>query len=118
MSATTYVAPKATVFCYDEDIPTSSKQETAMRHMTDAVEQIKHRVTETVPADLIRRLCQEAGHHWRERALGPAFPPPLFLRQILDGTPAVGELRRRTHLEFTEAAYCRARARLPRTVLE
>jgi len=42
----------------------------------------------------------------------------LFLQQVLHGNVAVGELRRRSGLDFTDSAYCQARRRLPRTVLE
>lgn len=89
-----------------------------MLSIADALERIKGHVTETVPEELIVRLCREVGHRWRERDLSPVVTTYLFLQQILDGNPAVGELRRRAHLDVSEGAYCRARARLPRTVLE
>jgi Transposase DDE domain len=40
------------------------------------------------------------------------------VQQILHGNCPVGELRRLTKLSFTDAAYCQARARLPRALLE
>jgi Transposase DDE domain len=89
-----------------------------MLSMTQALERIQGRITETVPEDLLVRLCRAAGHRWRERDLSPVVTTYLFLQQILDGNPAVGELRRRAHLQVSEGAYCRARARLPRSVLE
>src|SRR5262249_7328564 len=36
----------------------------------------------------------------------------LFLRQVLHGNVAVGELRRLTKADFTDSAYCQARQRL------
>lgn len=89
-----------------------------MLSMTHALDRIKGRLVEDVPEELIRRLCQEVGHTWRERDLGPVVTTHLFLQQILHGNTPVGELRRRTKLGFTDSAYCRARARLPRAVLE
>ena len=89
-----------------------------MLSIADALARIKGRVAETVPAGLIHRLCHEAGHRWRERDLGPVVTTHLFLQQVLHGNVAVGELRRRSGLDFTDSAYCQARRRLPRTVLE
>jgi hypothetical protein len=89
-----------------------------MLSIPDALERIKGRLREDVPDELIRRLCRAAGHTWRDRDLGPVVTTHLFLQQVLHGNTPVGELRRRANLDFTEAAYCRARARLPRAVLE
>ena len=89
-----------------------------MLSMADAVQRIKGRVTEVVSEELIQRLCREVGHRWRNRDLSPVVTTHLFLRQILEGNVAVGELRRRSGLSFTEPAYCQARARLPRPLLE
>jgi hypothetical protein len=89
-----------------------------MLSITDALARIKGRVADAVPEQLIRRLCQEVGHRWRERDLGPVVTTHLFLQQVLHGNIAVGELRRRSGLSFTDAAYCQARARLPQALLE
>jgi hypothetical protein len=89
-----------------------------MLSIAAALDRIKGRVTDAVPEELIRRLCQEVGHRYRDRDLGPVVTTHLFLQQVLDGNPAVGELRRRSGLDFTDAAYCQARARLPRALLD
>ena len=89
-----------------------------MLSIADALGRIKGRLTEEVPAELIHRLCRQAGHRWRDRDLGPVVTAHLFLQQVLHGNTPVGELRRRAKLDFTDSAYCRARARLPRTVLQ
>ena len=89
-----------------------------MLSITDALVRIKGRVADAVPEELIRRLGQEVGHRWRERDLGPVLTTHLFLQQVLHGNIAVGELRRLSGLSFTEAAYCQARGRLPRVLLE
>jgi hypothetical protein len=86
--------------------------------MTAALARIKGRVADAVPPELIRRLRREVGHTWRERELGPVVTTHLFLQQVLHGNVAVGELRRLSGLSFTDAAYCQARARLPRALLE
>jgi hypothetical protein len=89
-----------------------------MLSIATALERIKGRVTETVSQQLIEQLCREVGHRWRNRDLGPVVTTHLFVRQILEGNVAVGELRRRSGLAFTDSAYCQARARLPRALLD
>jgi Transposase DDE domain len=89
-----------------------------MLSITKALERIKGTVTDTIPVELIEKLARELAHRWRDRDLGPVVTTHLFLRQILEGNVAVGELRRRTGLSFTDSAYCQARARLPRPLLE
>jgi Transposase DDE domain len=89
-----------------------------MLSMTAALARIKGRAAEAVPDALIERLCHEVGHRWRDRDLGPVVTTQLFLQQVLQGNVAVGELRRLSGLAFTDAAYCQARARLPRALLE
>src|SRR5579864_3840636 len=104
--------------CQHEVSPTSSQEEVAMVSIAKALERIKGTVTQTIPEDLIVELCREVGYHWRDRDLGPVITTHLFLRQILEGNVPVGELRRQTGLCFTDSAYCQARARLPRQVLD
>ena len=84
-----------------------------MLSIADALERIKGRVTDAVPEELIRQLAHEVGHRWRERDLGPVVTIHLFLQQVLYGNTAVAHLRRLSSLDFTDAAYCQARARLP-----
>jgi hypothetical protein len=86
--------------------------------MTAACAIIKGRAADAVPAELIHRLSVEVGHRWRDRDLGPVLTTQLFLQQVLHGNIAVAELRRLSGVTFTEAAYCQARARLPRPLLE
>lgn len=89
-----------------------------MLSMTTALATIKGRAAQAVPDQLIERLSREVGHRWRDRDLGPVVTTPLFLQQVLHGNIAVAELRRLSGRTFTEAAYCQARARLPRPLLE
>ena len=84
----------------------------------DALERIKGRVTETVSEDLIRQVCEEVGHPWRDRALNPIITTHLFLQQILHGNTACSHLRHLSGLSFTDSAYCQARRRLPLAMLE
>src|ERR1700730_6293985 len=89
-----------------------------MDTMAHLVERLKSEITEAVSEDLIRQLCREVDYRWRERDLGPVVTTSLFLQQILHGNVPVGELRRLSGVDFTDAAYSQARARLPRALLE
>src|SRR5437763_12418306 len=85
-----------------------------MLRIAEALQRIKGRAREAVSEELILRLCRELGHRGRDRDLGPVVTTQLFLRQVLEGHSAVGELRRQTGLAVTDSASCQARARLPR----
>ena len=87
-------------------------------NLSRALHYLKDHFTDSVPATLIRQLCQDIGHRWRDRELGPVITTHLFLQQVLHGNTAVSHLRHLTGLSFTDAAYCQARGRLPRTLLE
>jgi hypothetical protein len=89
-----------------------------MNTIAQVVARLKTEVTTAVPEEQIRQLCQELQYRWRERDLGPVVTTYLFLQQILHGNVAAGELRRLSGVDFTDAGYCQARARLPRALLE
>jgi hypothetical protein len=89
-----------------------------MLRITDAIQQIEAQITDTLSDELVHRLCTELGHRWRERDLGPVVTTHLFVQQILHGNIAVRELRHLSRVDFTDSAYCQARARLPRALLE
>jgi len=89
-----------------------------MLSMNAALARIKGRAAAAVPDELIDRLSREVGHRWRDRDFGPVVTTQLFLQQVLHGNIPVGELRRLSRVTFTDAAYCQARARLPRPLLE
>jgi hypothetical protein len=90
-----------------------SSQEAAMLSISHALDRIKGRVTDAVPVSLIERLCRDVGHSWRNRDLGPVVTTHLFLTQVLHGNTAISHLRHLSGLDFTPAAYCQARNRLP-----
>lgn len=86
--------------------------------MTLALKEIKHDLAEHLQPDVIREVCQAAGHRWRQRLLDPWTTIQLFALQILHANTAVNHLRHLSGMVFTAAAYCQARARLPLAVLE
>jgi hypothetical protein len=86
--------------------------------IADCVHFLKDRFTDSLPATLIRRLCADLGHTWRDRDLNPLVTTHLFLQQILHGNTAASHLRHLSGLTFTDSAYCQARQRLPQALLD
>ena len=84
-----------------------------MATIAQALTQLKSHLTDAVPPDLIRRLLRDLDYSWRDRTLNPVVTTYLFLRQVLHGNTPVGTLRHLSGLDFTDSAYCQARARLP-----
>jgi hypothetical protein len=65
--------------------------------------------------DAILTVCRDIGYTaWRDRVLTPVTTIHLFLLQILHGNTACSHLPHLSGLRFSAAAYCQARARLPR----
>src|SRR5262249_50449794 len=88
-------------------------QEVAMPTMTRVVRNLKANLDAVLPPGRLLRLAADLGLRFRPPSLPPVVTTSLFLRQVLEGTPAVGELRHRAGLDFTDSAYCQARQRLP-----
>jgi hypothetical protein len=85
--------------------------------ITRSVREIKGNLQSIIAADLIMRLCESAGHAWRDRILGPVETIYLFVAQILHGNTSCAHVRQFGHFAFTASAYCQARKRLPVGVL-
>jgi hypothetical protein len=65
--------------------------------------------------DAILTVCRESGYTaWRDRVLTPVTTMQLFLLQILHGNTACRHLPHLSGIRFRAAAYCQARAKLPR----
>lgn len=84
-----------------------------MLTISQALRRLKTNLTEHVPQRLLLDICRDLGRPFRQRTLTPVVTTYLFLRQILHGNTAIGELRHLAGLDFTDSAYCQARARLP-----
>jgi Transposase DDE domain len=94
------------------------RQEAAMCTIAQTLQRLKGSYADSVPARLIEDLAREVGHRWRERDLGPVVTVHLFLQQVLHGNTAIAHLRRLSGRQFTDSAYCQARARLPQALLD
>jgi hypothetical protein len=84
-----------------------------MLSVSQALIRIKANLTDSLPEALIHTTCRQLQLAFRQRTLTPVVTTYLFLRQVLHGNPAVATLRHLSGLDFTDAAYCQARARLP-----
>ena len=68
--------------------------------------------------EAIIRACQEAGHTWRERELGPVATVKMFFLQIVFGNVACNHVPHLAGKDVTGSAYCTARGRLPLPALQ
>lgn len=82
-----------------------------------ALRRIQSELAQILDAEQILAVCREAGHQFRQRVLDPVTTIHLFVVQILHGNCAIARLKDFTDKVFSEAAYCKARARLPLAVL-
>ena len=79
---------------------------------------IQKDLAQVLDANQIAAVCREVGYRFRRRVLDPITTIHLFVIQILNGNFAVARLQEFTAEIFTEAAYCKARLRLPLQVLQ
>jgi len=82
------------------------------------VDQFKQSWSRELEDDAIVRACEEAGHKWRERELGPVATVKMFLLQILYGNVACDFVPHLAGKDVTGSAYCAARGRLPLAALQ
>ncbi len=82
-----------------------------------ALRRIHGELAQVLDTECIRAVCREVGHSFRQRVLDPVTTIHLFVLQILHGNCAIARLKDFTDKVFSEAAYCKARTRLPLAVL-
>ena len=82
-----------------------------------SVRQIKADLGSIVAASEIVKLCEAAGHVWRDRTLGPVETIYLFIAQVLHGNTSCAHVRQFGGFAFARSAYCQARQRLPAQIL-
>jgi hypothetical protein len=89
-----------------------------MASVASTLARIKEDLQPFIPEESILDACRAAGHHWRERTLGPVRTIHLFIVQVLCFNTAMTNLRHLSKTAVKAPAYCRARMRLPLAVLE
>jgi hypothetical protein len=82
-----------------------------------ALRRIHSELAQVLDSAQIHDVCRQLGHRFRDRVLDPVTTIHLFVLQILHGNCAVARLKDFTDKVFSEAAYCKARIRLPLAVL-
>lgn len=82
------------------------------------VHQFKQSWSRELEDEAIERACEEAGHTWRERELGPVATVKMFFLQILFGNVACEFVPHLASKDVTGSAYCTARGRLPLAALQ
>ena len=83
-----------------------------------ALRRIQEELAQVLDAGQITAICRDVGYQFRQRLLDPVATIHLFVIQILNGNFAVARLKDFTDADFSEAAYCKARGRLPLQVLQ
>lgn len=83
-----------------------------------ALRRIQGDLAQVLDSGQIAEVCHEVGYRFRKRILDPVTTIQLFVTQILHGNFAVARLGEYTDKDFSEAAYCNARGRLPLQVLQ
>ena len=83
-----------------------------------AIGRIKASLDQWLTPEIIREVCRQAGHHWRERVLDPVTTIHLFALQILHGNTACAHVPRLGNINCSGEAYGLARSRLPLAVFQ
>ena len=84
-----------------------------MATIRQALARIKGNLEHWLPLADVQHLVNRFGLGRRDRVLTPVTTTFLFLKQILHGNTACSHLRHLSGLDFSDAAYCKARSRLP-----
>jgi Transposase DDE domain len=87
-------------------------------NVAQIVRQFKQSWSRELEDESILQACEEAGHRWRERELGPVATVKMFLLQILYGNVACNFVPHLAGKDVTGQAYCTARGRLPLAALQ
>ena len=83
-----------------------------------ALRQVREDLVHLLDRKAVERLCEELGYDWRGRQLDPYTTLHLFILQVLNNNTAMTHLPHLSGERFTASAYCQARRRLPRALLE
>jgi hypothetical protein len=89
-----------------------------MASITSTLSRIKLELSAFLPDEAILAACRDSGYAWRDRLFGPVQTIHLFILQLLNFNIAMTGLRHLSKMPVKAPAYCRARLRLPRKVLE
>jgi len=89
-----------------------------MASIRHALAQVKEDLPRHIESHVYGYLAEHPEHIWRCRELDPLTFVLLFMTQVLGGNTAITELRHSAGMTCSATAYCKARKRLPRALLE
>lgn len=81
-----------------------------------ALDQVKSRLNQFITDAQVEELCRRHKHRWRKRLLHPSATIHLFLLQLLAKVSMAG-VRHVAQVQVTAQAFCKAKMRLPLTLL-
>jgi Transposase DDE domain len=79
---------------------------------------VRHADGDLLLADRINQLARAQKHLFRDTTLTPGRTLQLFVRQVARGNIACAQVRYLADQEFSDSAWCQARARLPLELIE
>ena len=88
-----------------------------MTNMIAALGRVKQQLPELLSEEFVNSLARQVGLRWRERVLSPVVMVHLLILQVLHNNTAYAHLPRASGLSFTAAAFCKAKKKLPLTLL-
>lgn len=88
-----------------------------MVSITNALGQVKDDLSQMLSRHVVQCVAQQKDYKWRDRLLEPATTILLFVTQVLHGNTAITHLRHLSGMNFSATAYCKARMRLPLSLL-
>jgi hypothetical protein len=89
-----------------------------MATISCALRRIKQDLQPFLPDGMIRHACLQVDYHWRQRQFDPVATLHLFILQVLNFNTAITHLRHLAKVAVNPASYCKARMRLPLSVLQ
>jgi len=89
-----------------------------MASIHHALTRVKEDLPRQIESLVITYLAEHPEHVWRCRQLDPLTLVLLFATQVLHGNTAITHLRHLAGMTCSATAYCKARMRLPRELIE
>lgn len=89
-----------------------------MVSVSRALRQVKDDLPRLIEQHAHEALSQFPDFLWRDRLLSPVVMLLLFITQVMHGNTAITHLRHLAGLAFTATAYCKARQRLPLSLVQ
>jgi len=89
-----------------------------MATLDQALAQLKNGQDDSLLPDRINQLARDSGHEFRNTRLTPGQTLRLFAQQIAAGNIACSAVHHLAGEEFSDAAWCQARVRLPLELIE